>query len=145
VRATAAATLDHVGVEVSDVRRARRFYDRILPRLGFRRLPGTGDAWVGYRKGRTTVWLTRSRPSRTVRGTPHVPSNGARDPISDHLGFRVRGERQVRDLEETLRRGGLAPVYAADRVAAGASWYVSCAFQDPDHNVLEVFAVRRRR
>jgi len=139
------ARLDHVNLEVGSLGRARRFYDRILPRLGFRRLPAGYPAWVGYRGGGMTLWLTESRPARVVRQPPHVPTDGKDDPISDHLGFRVGSGARVRQLEGALRRAGLRPVYGFDRLPQGSSWYISCAFRDPDENVLEIYAVTPRR
>lgn len=138
------ARLGHVNLEVRSLSRARRFYDRFLPPLGFRRLPPADAAWLGYRGGPVTVWLTESHPARAVHGVPHVPTDGSSDPISEHLGFRVRSAGRVRELEALLRRRGLKPVYGGDRVPTRGSWYVSCAFRDPDNNVLEIYAVTRR-
>ncbi len=141
---TAPARLEHVNLEVRDLVRARRFYDRFLPVIGYRRLPITDGAWLGYRGGRTTLWITVSRPARVRRQLPHVPSTGQTDPISDHLGFRVPTGREVRRIEAALGRRGVKPVYATDAVATHRSWYISCAFADPDRNVLEVYAVAPR-
>lgn len=137
--------LAHVNLEVADLARARRFYDRAVVPVGFRRLPDTGPAWLGYRAGRTTLWITVSRPARAVRGPPRIPTDGSVDPISDHLGFRVPSARSVRAVEARLRRHGLRPVYGFDRVPTRGTWYVSCAFADPDGNVLEFYAVTPRR
>jgi catechol 2,3-dioxygenase-like lactoylglutathione lyase family enzyme len=137
--------LGHVNLEVSDLERARRFYDRFLPVLGFRRLPMTDAAWLGYRKGRMTLWFTVSRPRRTRLGRPHVPTTGATDPISNHLGFRVPHESQVLQIERALRRQDITPIYGFSKVpTAGSTWYVSAAWRDNDNNVFEVYAVTRR-
>ena len=137
--------LAHVNLEVSDLERARRFHDRFLPALGFRRLPITDAAWLGYRKGRVTLWFTVSRPRRTRLGRPHVPTTGASDPISSHLGFRVPRAAQVRQIERALRRKGIAPVCGFSKVpTARSTWYVSAAWRDPDNNVFEAYAVDRR-
>lgn len=144
---TTGVRLGHVNLEVSDLRRALAFYDRFLPVLGFRRLPSPPpfQGWVGYRKGRTAIWITVSRPRRARRGPPRVPTSGVTDPISDHLGFEARSQFQVRQLERALRKKGLRPVYRTGAVNMGGGVsYVSCAFQDPDHNVLEVYTLSRR-
>lgn len=137
--------LAHVNLEVVDLERARGFHDRFLPVLGFARLPITDAAWLGYRKGRMTLWLTVSRPRRTRLERPHVPTTGATDPISNHLGFRVPTAAGVRRIERALRKRGIAPVYATSKVpTAGRTWYVSAAWRDPDQNVFEVYAVTHR-
>ena len=137
--------LAHVNLEVGNLELARRFHDRFLPALGFRALPVTDAAWLGYRKGPMTLWFTVSRPRRTRLGRPHVPTTGAADPISNHLGFRVPRAAQIRQVERALRTKGITPVYRFSKVpTAGSTWYVSAAWRDPDSNVFEVYAVTRR-
>lgn len=137
--------LGHVNLEVTRLATARRFYDRFLPVLGFRRVPRTGPVWLGYRKGSVTLWITVSRPRRTVRRPPRVPTDGATDPISDHLGFWVPSTHRLEEIERRLRGKGLRPVYPLDRVATrGSTWYISSAWRDPDENVLELYTVARR-
>lgn len=134
--------LGHVNLEVRDLDRARAFYDAFLGTLGFLRLPRTGPFWLGYRKGQVTVWITAGSPPRAKRAGPHVPTTGAADPISDHLGFYVPTVRQLRGLGTRLRRAGFRPVYPLSRVpTAGRTWYVSSAWQDADHNVMELYTV----
>jgi catechol 2,3-dioxygenase-like lactoylglutathione lyase family enzyme len=138
--------LQHVNLEVRNLQRARRFHDRLLPVLGFRRLPITDAAWLGYRRGRTTLWFTVIRPHRTRLGRPHVPTTGTTDPISNHLGFRVPRATQVAQIEDAMRKRGIVPVYGFSKVpTAGRTWYVSAAWRDPDNNVFEVYTVSRRR
>lgn len=140
------ARLAHVNLEVSQLERAVRFYQVLLGELGFRILPRTDPVWVGFRQGPTTIWLTESHPPRVARGPPRVPTSGAVDPISDHLGFRASSGKEVLAIERRLRRRGLRPVYATCRVpTAGSTWYVSNAWQDPDRNVMEVYASVPRR
>ncbi|HYB79473.1 MAG TPA: VOC family protein [Thermoplasmata archaeon] len=138
--------LGHVNLEVSDLRRARQFYDRFLSVLGFRREMSNDPYWLGYRKGRTAIWVTVSRPPRVRRKAPHVPIDGVKDPISDHIAFAVPSGKRVADLEAALRRRGFRPVYSTDwQDAHGNRWYVSNAWRDPDNNVLEIYSLTRRR
>ncbi len=137
--------LGHVNLEVTDLRRARRFYDRFLPVLGFTPARPVDPFWLGYRHGRLAIWVTVSRPRRVRRLLPHVPTDGVRDPISDHLGFHAPSVKRVRELEAALRRRGFRPVYAtAKQRAHGPTWYTSNAWRDPDNNVLEIYTVSRR-
>ena len=136
--------LGHVNLEVTDFRRARRFYDRFLPVLGFLRVPPDDPYWLGYRKGRTTLWITVSHPRRVVRGTPHVPTDGVKDPISDHIAFAAPSSKRVRQIEVALRLRGFRPVYPTAKQKTQGGWYTSNAWNDPDNNVLEIYAVTRR-
>jgi catechol 2,3-dioxygenase-like lactoylglutathione lyase family enzyme len=144
MRLASGVRLGHVNLEVSSLARARAFYDVLLSELGFRRRPNTGPHWIGYHRRGTDLWLTVSRPRRARRARPRVPTNGAKDPISDHLGFWVPSERQLLRLERRLIARGLRPVYALDRTKVwGGYWYISDAWSDPDHNVLELYTLRR--
>ncbi len=108
-------------------------------------MPDTGRYWLGYRKGRLAVWITVSRPARSRHASPHVPTDGRVDPISEHLAFAAPSAGRVFALEEALRRRGFRPVYATERQStAGRSWYTSNAWTDPDHHVIEIYAVTRR-
>ena len=137
--------LGHVNIEVTDLARARRFYNKFLLVLGFRRISPGDPVWLGYRKGRTSLWVTVSHPKRVVRTTAHVPTDGIEDPISDHLGFRAPSSKRVSDLERALRDKGFKPVYPTSKQTAhGPTWYTSNAWSDPDNNVLEIYALTKR-
>jgi len=137
--------LGHVNLEVTDLRRARRFYDRFLSVLGFPRIPPSDPYWLGYRKGRMTIWITVSRPRRVARKSPHVPTDGTKDPISDHIAFAAPSAKRVVELEVALRRKGFRPVYSTHQQQMASTWYTSNAWRDPDNNVLEIYAVTHRR
>ncbi len=138
--------LGHVSLEVSDLERSQKFYDAFLSTLGFRRIPHTTSLWVGYRKGRTRIWLTEERPRRAVRKAPRIPTKSGADWVSDHIGFAVPSVRALAGLERELRKKRFKPFYGLDRQRidgfAGApkrSYYVSHAWCDPDNNVLELY------
>lgn len=132
----------HVNLEVSDLLQAGRFYDRFLPVLGFLRIPPSDPHWLGYRKGGTALWITVGRPKRVVRRAPHVPVDGVTDPISDHIAFQAPSAKRVAEIEAAFRRRGYEPVYATSKQATrGLGWYTSNAWNDPDNNVLEIYAV----
>jgi len=138
-------SLGHVSIEVTDLARARRFYDRFLPVLGFSRIRPISPSWLGYRKEAMSLWITVSHTKRVIRRSPHIPADGADDPISDHLGFRAPSSRMVADLESVLRGSGLEPLYSTGREkVSGGKWYTSNAWIDPDYNVLEIYALTRK-
>jgi len=117
---------------VSNLVKAATFYDSFLPVLGFSRITPISQAWLGYRKSKTTFWFTVSRRRRVTRKTPHIPADGADHPISDHIGFLVPSSKQVEDLEAALRVRGFVPLYSTGRERIGnRSWYTSNAWKDP--------------
>jgi catechol 2,3-dioxygenase-like lactoylglutathione lyase family enzyme len=137
--------LGHVSIEVTDLAKARRFYDRLLPVLGFSRIRPISPSWLGYRKAETTIWITVRHTKRVIRQPPHIPADGADDPISDHLGFRAPSSKRVADFESALRGRGLKPLYSTGREkVSGEKWYTSNAWIDPDYDVLEIYALTRK-
>jgi catechol 2,3-dioxygenase-like lactoylglutathione lyase family enzyme len=145
VRLSDGVRLGHVNIEVSDLRVARRFYDRFFSVLGFTRIQQSDKFWLGYKNGSISLWLTVSRPCRLRRSVPHVPTDGMRDPISDHLGLRARSSRRVFALEKALRKEGFRPIYASTKQPTpGSTWYTSNAWKDLDNNVFEIYAITRR-
>jgi catechol 2,3-dioxygenase-like lactoylglutathione lyase family enzyme len=138
------ARLGHVGIEVSDLAAALKFYDAFLPTIGFRRYPTGSARWRRYRRGSVTFWLTESHPRRVQRRPARVPRTDQDDPVSDHLAFVVRSGRQVAEVQQALARKGLRPLYPVEWQPTGRWWYVSAAWSDPDGTVLEVYATPRR-
>jgi catechol 2,3-dioxygenase-like lactoylglutathione lyase family enzyme len=135
----------HVGIEVSNLSKAKRFYDRFLLTIGFRRVRTSSPRWLAYRGGGVTLWLTESRPARVVRQPPRAPRTDEEDPISDHLAFQVRSGKQVVDLCRALERKGFRPIYPVEwQACQGGWWYVSTAWSDDDGIVIELYATPRR-
>lgn len=139
-----------MNIEVSDLDDAGKFYDAFLTTLGFRRIPHTTKLWVGYHKGRTSIWITEEKPRRAVRKAPRIPTETGADWISDHLGFSVPTVRALAALERRMRKKHLKPVYRMTRQRidgfAGArkgTYYVSHAWRDSDNNVLELYTLTR--
>ncbi|MCI4364349.1 MAG: VOC family protein [Thermoplasmata archaeon] len=139
------ARLAHVNVEVSDLRRAARYYDRFLPLLGLLRRPTGSSRWLCYQGAGTTLWLTESRPRRVTRRPARAPKTEQDDPISEHLAFRVPSGRRVELLAAELESRGYRAVYPVEwQASQGGRWYVSTAWADPDGVVIEVYALPRR-
>lgn len=121
-------TLHHVSITVTDLERARRFYDGVLgldeierPAFDF---PG---AW--YRLGDRQLHLIVHLPTRTLRGTTEIDSRDG------HFALRVRSYRETRAHLEA------AGVTFHDRPRNRTPWpqiYVS----DPDGNLIELNAER---
>lgn len=129
--------LDHIYLAVSDLERSERFYDRVMPLLGFRKgdKPIAGEPHAHYFV--PTLQLT-IRPAR---------GRGQHDPYSPglhHLCLQLATPADVDAAASALRATGVAadepklhPEYAPD--------YYATSFCDPDGIRLELVCRTRHR
>ncbi|MCB5424538.1 VOC family protein [Altererythrobacter sp. CC-YST694] len=110
--------LDHIGLAVTDIARARRFYDQALKALGYSlifetpsQVTHSGGTWLGYGpNGKPVFWV----------GDNVAPGQGY------HVAFRAESRAKVRDFHAAaLAAGGtdngapgLRPDYADNYYAA---------------------------
>jgi catechol 2,3-dioxygenase-like lactoylglutathione lyase family enzyme len=129
--------IDHIYVTVSDLDRSERFYDVVMPALGFRKnaFHIAGDRHVQYFNRHFGFVL---RPARST--SPHDPYAAG----LHHLCFRVESQDHVNRAAQALRAGGINvsapcpyPEYAPD--------YFACFFSDPDGVRLEITNYRAER
>jgi catechol 2,3-dioxygenase-like lactoylglutathione lyase family enzyme len=52
--------INHISIGVTDIPRAKRFYDAVFKPLGYKCL-SEGDASLGYGSGQVTLWITKTR------------------------------------------------------------------------------------
>jgi len=116
--------IDHVTLGVSDVARARTFYDRALTVIGIGRLYAEADAFAGYGAGgKAFFWI----------GLKTVPITGV------HVAFAV----DSRDLVDRFHAAGIA-AGGRDNGAPGLRPhyhpnYYGAFILDPDgHNIESV-------
>jgi len=133
--------IDHVYIAVRDLRSSERFYDRLMPVLGFRKLEETlhGEPHLHY-YGRQLGFTLR--PAR-----PGTPDHDPYAPGLHHLCFRVLDEAAVDRAALELRAAGIE-VSAPRRYPEYAPDYHATFFSDPDGVRLEIcnfWEARRKR
>jgi len=133
--------IDHVYLAVRDMAISTRFYDSVMPVLGYRRVESTigGDPHVHY-YNRQFGFSLRPARSGTAAHDPYAPG-------LHHFCFRVLDERAVEQAAIEIRAKGVGvtegriyPEYAPD--------YYAVFFDDPDGIRLEITnfrAARRQR
>lgn len=119
--------IDHVGFEVSDLRRSARFYDAVLYALGARRLVQSEHV-VAYGVNAPQVWIVK-------RGKAPAPGYG-------HLALSANGKAAV----DAAYAGGLANGGTDDgppgmRPHYGERYYAAY-LHDPDGLRVEVVSRR---
>jgi catechol 2,3-dioxygenase-like lactoylglutathione lyase family enzyme len=76
--------LDHVTIGVSDIERAKTFYDRVLPVLGITRLYAEGENFAGYGADKAFFWISQRGSQQT----------------SMHVAFTCRSRAEVTHFHE---------------------------------------------
>lgn len=130
------ATLHHVAIEVTDIRRAAAFYDAVLGRLGLKRFT-QGEGYGGWANDSLSVWVIEGHPARVRRH----PVTGDEEVVADHLGFRVGSATEVEAVQADLEAKGIFPVFRGEEHPEFSSGYFSATWADPDGAVLEIYYV----
>jgi catechol 2,3-dioxygenase-like lactoylglutathione lyase family enzyme len=119
--------IDHVGFEVSDLRRSARFYDALLFALGARRMVESEHV-VAYGINGPQVWIV-------VRGRAPGPGYG-------HLALHASGKAAVDAAYAAgLANGGADDGPPGQRPQYGRRYYAAY-LRDPDGLRVEVVARR---
>jgi catechol 2,3-dioxygenase-like lactoylglutathione lyase family enzyme len=114
--------MDHVGIQVDDLRLARRFYDAVLQPLGYRVLMDVGPA-LGYGDDHPVFWI----------GT-------ATDPIPNrqsHLAFRAPDREAVVAFHTAALAQGMPSLHEPRLWPEYHPGYFGAFVRDPDGNNVE--------
>ncbi|MEO0682217.1 MAG: VOC family protein [Pseudomonadota bacterium] len=125
----------YVTVGADDLGRARRFYDAILPALGFAMTEGPeGLSYAPARPPDAAVAPPDFYIKPTFDGRPASAGNGAM------VAFEARGQAQVRALHAAaLQAGGADEGAPGFREAYGPRFYVGY-LRDPQGNKIALFS-----
>jgi catechol 2,3-dioxygenase-like lactoylglutathione lyase family enzyme len=119
--------INHVSIGVSDIAKARAFYDAVLPPLGYTRL-SSGDASLGYGKESVVLWI-----SRTKSPVKADPASGL------HFCFDAPNRKSVDAFHKAaLATGGRDNGKPGLRADYGDNYYAAFVI-DPDGYRLEAY------
>jgi catechol 2,3-dioxygenase-like lactoylglutathione lyase family enzyme len=127
--------LDHTGIVVTDLARARRFYDAIAAALGLQTIDNGDEAFLFGKSAAEPIpylWIGTTRPSYWV--------DGSRPGINQmHIAFQARDQAMVDAFyQAALANGGTDNGAPGPRQGAGA--YYGAFVLDPDGNNIEACA-----
>lgn len=140
--------IDHIHITVTDLERAERYYDRLLPLLGFDlslkehdHVPEHEYHIVEYHDRAFSIGLVNQReayrgekPSRRKAGALH------------HLAFRADGKAEVDALYEKIRKIPQTVVVHAPRYYPEyAADYYALFFKDPEGIEYEIVSLDREK
>jgi catechol 2,3-dioxygenase-like lactoylglutathione lyase family enzyme len=114
--------MDHVGIQVDDLDRSRRFYDAVLQPLGYRVLMNVGPA-LGYGADHPVFWI----------GT-------ATDPIPNrqsHLAFSAPDREAVTAFHAAALAQGMESLHEPRLWPEYHPGYFGAFVRDPDGNNVE--------
>jgi catechol 2,3-dioxygenase-like lactoylglutathione lyase family enzyme len=117
--------IDHIGLEVSDLRRSAAFYDAVLATLGIRRV-FESEAAIAYGSHEPRLWIV-------ARGRGPAPSFG-------HVAIAASGRAAVEAAHRAaLVSGGSDDGAPGLRPQYGARYYAAYVL-DPDGLRVEIVA-----
>ncbi len=114
--------IDHVSLPVSDIDRARAFYDAVLAAVGYTRMADFGQT-AGYGDEHLHFWIT-------------VPEE-ARAPAAGHVAFRAASREQVDAFHAAALAHGAVDDGGPGLRAHYHPNYYACFVADPDGNRIE--------
>lgn len=114
--------VDHLAISVSDFKKSKEFYGRLLGFLGFKVLDEYSDS-KGWTNGITRLWISKA----DTQGKKRRYRFG--DAGFHHYGFRLGSRKDVDDLQKYLKRVGAKIVDPAGEYYKN---YYAVYFEDPD-------------
>ena len=118
---------DHVDLRVSDLRRARRLYDALLPAMGYPTIAAEEENVCYYAAGDT-----KAQPFFGIVLDPGHRPNGSR------LALRGRDREEVDRLADVARDAGARAFEPAHVCEEYTPNYYATFFEDADGNKLEI-------
>lgn len=126
---------DHTGIVVTDLAKARRFYDAIAAALGLQTADNGPEAFLFGKSAAEPIpylWIGTTIPSYWVEG-----SRAGRNQM--HVAFQARDKAMVHAFyEAALKNGGTD--HGAPGPRQGAGDYYGAFVLDPDGNNIEACA-----
>jgi predicted lactoylglutathione lyase len=117
---------DHIDLRVSDLEKAREFYDPLMTAMGFTRFDTDGRN-INYHL---------PSPDCTHPFFGLMEETGHRGDAS-RVAFRAASRQEVDRLASVARDAG-ARAFEAPENYEGAPWYYAAFFEDMDGNKLEI-------
>jgi catechol 2,3-dioxygenase-like lactoylglutathione lyase family enzyme len=130
--------IDHLAIRVSNLKRSKAFYDRLLGFMGFK-LEWEFGKTLGWDNGRTMYWITEA----DAKGKKHWHRTG--DVGFHHYAFELARPGQVDKVYKLLLEMGAEIVDAPADYPDYGEGYRAVYFLDPDGLKLEAMYFLEKR
>jgi catechol 2,3-dioxygenase-like lactoylglutathione lyase family enzyme len=128
------AIVGHVGIEVTSLSNARKFYKTLLEALGFKVIMDTKDG-IGFSNQNFSVWIGELRISRVKCKAP----TGEEFVVADHLAILVQDKKAVYAIEREMKKNGFEALFPCEEHPQFEKGYYAVSFCDPDNYVIEIY------
>lgn len=125
--------LHHVEINVADLQTTRKFYDALLPDLGYKLYQEWPEGF-SYRHEAAYIVFVQTEKAFLHKGY-HRKAIGL-----NHLAFHAEFRNQVDKLTEKMRRNGVRILYEDRHPYAGGPDYYALFIEDPDRLKIEIAA-----
>jgi len=126
--------IGHIGIEVSNLSRSKKFYKTLLEGLGFGIIMDT-EGGAGFSNQNFQIWLGESQKPRVTRNAP----TGEEFVVADHLAILVPDKETVDAVEKAMKKNGFKPLFPCEEHPHFEPGYYAVSFCDPDNYVIEVY------
>lgn len=133
------ATVGHVGIEVTNLERSKKFYKTLFCGLGLKVHMDSKDG-LGLGNDSFSVWIGELRESRVRRKAP----TGEEFVVADHLAVVVPDKDAVYAIESVMKKGGYNPLFPCEEHPYFEPGYFAASFLDPDNYVIEVYTRKKQ-
>jgi catechol 2,3-dioxygenase-like lactoylglutathione lyase family enzyme len=128
------AIVGHVGVEVSNLGKSKKFYKALLNALGFKVIMDTKEG-AGFSNENFSIWVSELQKSRVKRKAP----TGEEFVVADHLAILVQDKKAVYDIEREMKKNGFEALFPCEEHPQFEPGYYAVSFCDPDNYVIEIY------
>jgi catechol 2,3-dioxygenase-like lactoylglutathione lyase family enzyme len=128
------AIVGHVGIEVADLSRSKKFYKALFGGLGFKAMMDSADG-VGFSNQNFSVWVGELPEPRVKRKAP----TGEEFVVTDHLAILVKDKKAVYDIEKEMKKNGFQALFPCEEHPQFEPGYYAVSFCDPDNYVIEIY------
>ncbi len=126
--------MGHVGIEVTDLQKSKKFYRALLGKLDFE-LVMDDESAAGFSNGNFQVWLAKPMKQRLTRGSPL----GEEFIVADHLAILVHDKATVDAVDKAMNEAGFEPLFPCEEHPEFCRGYYAVSFCDPGNYVTEVY------
>jgi catechol-2,3-dioxygenase len=124
----------HVGIEVYDLSKSKKFYETLLGSIGFKIIMET-ELGIGFSNANFQVWIAKSMEQRVKREAP----TGDEFIVADHLAFLVPERKNVDIAEKKMGESGFRALFPCEEHPQFEPGYYAVSFCDPDNQVIEIY------